>query len=161
MTSSSSGTWYCHVHHSAGDGVRISSLDIFKPTKTATAHNLVGVAGGVDGGEGTASVGSSPIQSGTVTNTAYVGCIEGGGGHLVGLDNPYFCCCSSCGSEVVTWADLLLVGGNTTLVARPYDWREWDRGSPIFNDGGTNFRKKRLFLNDRRPEPYTFTQDWS
>ena len=40
-TSSSSGTWYCQLHHSAGDVVCISSLDLSKPTKTATAHNLV------------------------------------------------------------------------------------------------------------------------
>ena len=40
-TSSSSGTWYCQLHHSAGDVVYISSLDMFKPVKTATAHNLV------------------------------------------------------------------------------------------------------------------------
>ena len=35
-----------------------------------------GVAGGVDDGGGTASVGSSPIQSGTGTNTASVGCTQ-------------------------------------------------------------------------------------
>ena len=29
------------------------------------------------------------------------GCTEGGGNRLVGVDNPSFCCCSSCGSEVV------------------------------------------------------------
>ena len=40
-TSSSSSTWYCQLHHSAGDVVCISSLDMCKPTKTATAHNLV------------------------------------------------------------------------------------------------------------------------
>ena len=50
---------------------------------------------------------------------------------MVGIDNQYFCCYSSCGIEVVSWGDLLLVGDNTTLVARAYDWREWDRGSPI------------------------------
>ena len=59
-----------------------------------------------------------------------------------------FCCCSSCVSEVVIWGDLLLVVDNTALVARPYDWREWDRGSPTITDGRTNFRKKRLFIND-------------
>ena len=100
----------------------------------------------------------SPIQSGTGTNAASVGCTEGGGGRLVGVDSPYFCCCSSCGSEVVSWRDPLLVGGNTALVARPYEWCGWDRGSQIVIDGGTNFRNKRLFLNDRRPEPFTFTQ---
>ena len=54
---------------------------------------------------------------------------------------PSFCCCSSCGIEVVSWGDLLPVGGNTALVAKPYDWREWDRASPIVTDGGTNFRR--------------------
>ena len=39
--SSSSGTWYCQVHHSAVDVFRISFLDMSKPTKTATADNLV------------------------------------------------------------------------------------------------------------------------
>ena len=71
------------------------------------------------------------IQSATGTNTASAGCTEGGGGHLVGIDNQSFCCNSSCGIEVVSWGDLLLVGGNTALVARAYDWREWDKGSPI------------------------------
>ena len=56
---------------------------------------------------------------------------------------------------------LLVVIICTALFARPYDWREWDRGSPIVTDGGTNFRKKRVFLNDRRPEPSTFTNYWS
>ena len=42
---SSSGTWYCQLHHpvwstTAGD-IRISSLDMSKPTKAATMHNLV------------------------------------------------------------------------------------------------------------------------
>ena len=128
---------------------------------TASVGPSAGIAGGVDDGGGTASLGPSPIQSGTGTNTASVGCTEGGDGRLVGVDNPSFCCCSSCGSEVVSWRDLLLVGGNTALVARRYIWREWDRGSPIVTDGGTHFRKKRLFLNDRRPEPSTFTQYWS
>ena len=36
-----------------------------------------GVAGGVDDGGGTGSVGPSPIQSWNGTNTAYVGCTEG------------------------------------------------------------------------------------
>ena len=85
-----------------------------------------GVVGGVDDGGGIAYV-----QSGTGTNTASVDCIEGGGNRLVGVDNPSFCCCSSCGSEVVSWGYLLLVGGNTALVAGLYDWREWDMGSPI------------------------------
>ena len=40
-TSLSSGTWYCQVHHSAGDVVCISSLDMSKPTKTAAVHNIV------------------------------------------------------------------------------------------------------------------------
>ena len=65
-----------------------------------------------------------PYQIGACTHTASVGCTEGGCGHLVDVDNPSFCCCSSCGSEVVIWGDSLLVGGNTSLVARPYDWRE-------------------------------------
>ena len=47
---------------------------------------------------------------------------------------------ASCGSEVVSWGDLLLVGGTTALVARPYDRGEWDRGSPVVTGGGTNFR---------------------
>ena len=38
---SSSGTRYCQIHHSAGDVVRISSLDMSKPTKMATAQFLV------------------------------------------------------------------------------------------------------------------------
>ena len=42
-----------------------------------------GVADGVDDIGGTASVGPSPIQSGTGTNTAFMGCTEGGGGRLV------------------------------------------------------------------------------
>ena len=33
-------------------------------------------------------------------------------------------------------------GGNTSLVARPYGWCEWDRGSPIVSDGGTNFTRR-------------------
>ena len=106
--------------------------------------NSAGVAGGVDDDGGAASVDPSPTQSGTGTNTASVGCTEGGGGRLVGVENPSFCC-SSCGSEFVSWGDVLLVGGNTALVARPYrpyDWCEWVRGSPIVTDGGTNFRKK-------------------
>ena len=41
----------------------------------------------------TASVGPSPVQSGTGANTASVGCTEVGGGRLVGVDNPSFCCC--------------------------------------------------------------------
>ena len=127
---------------------------------TASVGPSAGIAGGLDDGRGTASVGPPPppIQSGTGTNTASVGCAEGEGGRLVGVDNPSFCCCSTCGSEVISWGDLLLVGGHTALVARPYDWREWARGSPIVTDSGTNFRKKRLFLNDRRPESSTFTQ---
>ena len=32
--------WYCQLHHSAGDVGCISSLNMSKPTKTATAHNL-------------------------------------------------------------------------------------------------------------------------
>ena len=52
----------------------------------------------MDDDGGIASVGPSPIQSGTGTNTASVGCTEGGGGRLVGVDNPCFCCCSSCES---------------------------------------------------------------
>ena len=40
-TSSSSSTWYCQVHHSTSYVVCLSSLDMSKPTKTATAHNLV------------------------------------------------------------------------------------------------------------------------
>ena len=111
---------------------------------------LVGGHGG-----GTASVDPSPIQSETDTNTTSVCCTEGKGGRLVGVDNPSFCCLSSCGSDVVSSGDLLLAGGNTALIARLYDWREWDRGSPIVTDGGTNFRKKRLFLNNRRSEPST------
>ena len=63
-------------------------------------------------------VGPSPIRSGTGTNTASVGCTEGGGGRLVGVDNPSFCCCSSCRNEVVSRGDLLLFGGNTALVAK-------------------------------------------
>ena len=49
-----------------------------------------------------------------------VGCTEGGSNRLVGVDNPSFCSCSTCGSEVVIWGDSLLVGGNESLVARPY-----------------------------------------
>ena len=117
----------------------------------------------MDDDGGTASVGPSPIQSGTDTNTASVGCTctEGGGGRLVCVDNPSFCSCSGCGSEVVIWGDSLLVGVNTALVARPYGWCEWDRGSPIVSDGGTNCGKKRLFLNDRCPKSHTLTQYWS
>ena len=37
------------------------------------------------------------------------------------VDWSSFCCCSSCGNEVVIWGDLLLVVDNTALVARPYD----------------------------------------
>ena len=40
-TSSSSGTWYCQVHNSAGDIIHISSLHMARPTKAATVHNLV------------------------------------------------------------------------------------------------------------------------
>ena len=40
-TSSSSGTWCCQPHHSSGDVVGLSSMDMSKPTKTATAHNFV------------------------------------------------------------------------------------------------------------------------
>ena len=39
-TSSSCGTWYCQLHHAAGDVVCISSLDMSKPTKTATASSM-------------------------------------------------------------------------------------------------------------------------
>ena len=39
--SSSSGTWYCQLHHSAGDGVCVSSLDMSEPMKTADEPNLV------------------------------------------------------------------------------------------------------------------------
>ena len=81
-----------------------------------------GVAGGVDDDGGAASVGPSPIQTGTGTNTASVGCTEGGGNGLVGVDNPSFCCCSTCGSEVVIWGDSLLVGGNESqLLGRTAD----------------------------------------
>ena len=38
-----------------------------------------GIAGGVDDDGGAASVGPSPIQLGTGTNTTSVGCTEGGG----------------------------------------------------------------------------------
>ena len=113
----------------------------------------------MDDGGGNASVGPSSIHLGTDTNTASVGSTDGVGSRLVGVDNPSFRCCSSCGNEVVIWGDLLLGGGNTAVVAMPYDWCEWDRGSPMLTDGGTNFRKKRLFLNDRRPEPST-TSSW-
>ena len=53
-------------------------------------------------------------------------------------------------AEAVVWSVLItrLFGGNTALVAMPYDWREWDRGSPIVTVGGTNFRKKRLPANN-------------
>ena len=59
-----------------------------------------------------------PYPIGTGTNTASVGCTEGGGCRLVGVDNTSFCCCSSCGSEVGSWGDLLLVDGNKAPVAR-------------------------------------------
>ena len=39
--SSSSDTWYCQVHHSAGDVVPVTSLDVSRPTKTVTEHYLV------------------------------------------------------------------------------------------------------------------------
>ena len=39
--SSYSGTWYCQVHHSAGDVVHISSLDMPKPTMVPTVYKLV------------------------------------------------------------------------------------------------------------------------
>ena len=113
-----------------------------------------GVAGGVDDGGGTAYVGSSPIQSGTGTNTASVGCTEGGGGRLVGVDNPSFCCCSSCGNEVVSLEDLLLVGGNAALVARPYDWREWYRISlMVGRTSARNACSSTIDARDHLPSP--------
>ena len=41
----------------------------------------------MDDDGGAASVGPSPIQSGTGTNTASVGCTEGGGNRLAGVDD--------------------------------------------------------------------------
>ena len=58
-----------------------------------------------------------PYPIGIGTNTASEGCTEGGGSRLFGVANPSFCR-SSCGIEFGSWGDLLLVGGNTALVAR-------------------------------------------
>ena len=101
-----------------------------------------------------------PLSNRGLAHTTSVGCTESGGGRLVGVDNPYFCFYYSYMGVKLSFGELLFVGG-TALVARQYGWRKLGRGSPIVNDGGTNFRKKRLFLNVRHPEPFTFTQYWS